>query len=303
MITPPYLQPGDRVGVLALASHVEYSALQEGLRIMREDWQLEVVEGQTLHLQHHQFAGTDDQRAHDFQTMLDDPSIKAIFSVRGGYGTSRIIDKIQFDTLKQNPKWIVGFSDITVAHCHLHRLGVESIHSIMPKQFGQSGYEESLKTLKQALFGEKLFHVASTHELNRKGRCEGQVVGGNLCLLAHLIGSKSAPDTRRKILFIEDVDEYLYNLDRLMIQLKRAKKLQQLAGLIVGQFTHLKDNDTVPFGKTAYEIIAEHTAEFHYPVCYDFPVGHDTQNVAMLIGRRASLNVTDNFSLLIFEEI
>lgn len=292
MIKPSFLQAGDRVGVLAMASQVPYPSLEQGLRILREDWQLEVVEGDTLHIRYHQFAGTDENRRQDLQKMLDDSTLKAIFSARGGYGSSRIIDGLNFRKFRKHPKWIVGFSDITAIHCHLERMGFESLHATMPKLFGQEGTENALKTLRKGLWGEELGYEIPAHPFNRLGTGQGTVVGGNLCLLAHLIGSRSEPDTRHKILFIEDVGEYYYNLDRMMVQLKRAGKLSQLNGLIVGQFTDLKDNETSSFGKNHYEIIAEHVEAYNYPVCFDFPVGHVSDNRAMIVGRTAHLSVS-----------
>ncbi|MEZ4903806.1 MAG: LD-carboxypeptidase [Spirosomataceae bacterium] len=300
MIRPSFLQAGDRVGVLAMASYVDYDSLKEGLRILREDWQLEVVEGKTLQKQYHQFAGTDAERLQDLQQQLDDASLKAIFSARGGYGSSKIIDGLHFRKFRKHPKLVVGFSDITAVHSHLHRLGFESLHATMPKLFGREGSQKALETLKKALWGEALFYEVPPHPFNRFGTGQGQVVGGNLCLLAHLIGSKSDIDTRHKLLFIEDVEEYYYNLDRMMVQLKRAGKLNHLAGLIVGQFTDLKDNTTTPFGKSHYEIIAEHIAAFSYPVCYDFPVGHVNDNWAMIVGREALLEVKSDSTTLNF---
>ncbi|WP_428664193.1 S66 peptidase family protein [Runella sp.] len=300
MIRPPYLRAGDRVGVVALASQVSYDALYEGLRILREDWQLEVVEGETLRTSYHQFAGTDDQRRTDFQRMLDDPSIKAVFSARGGYGSSKIIDKLNFRKFRKHPKWVIGFSDITALHCHLCRLGFESLHATMPKLFGQEGAFNALDTLRKALWGESLQYEIKTHSFNRLGTVTGRVVGGNLCLLAHLSGSRSELDTRGKLLFIEDVEETYYNLDRMMVQLKRARKLDKLAGLIVGQFTDMKDNDTINFGKNANEIIAEYAAEYDYPVCFDFPVGHVADNRAMIVGQEAQLTITPESTRLTF---
>lgn len=292
MIRPLFLKEGDRVGVLAMASQVSYPSLEKGLRILRDDWHLEVVEGATLHQRYNQFAGTDDERLEDLQKMLDDSTIKAIFSARGGYGSSKIIDGLSFRKFRKFPKWIIGFSDITAVHCHLHRLGFESLHATMPKLFGSEGAENALDTLKKALWGEELNYEVAKHPFNRIGKTQGEIVGGNLCLLAHLIGSKSELNTRNKILFIEDVEEYYYNLDRMMVQLKRAGKLTHLAGLIVGQFTDLKDNETSSFGKNYFEIINDYVAEYAYPVCYDFPVGHVDDNRAMIIGRQASLQVS-----------
>lgn len=301
MIRPSFLQAGDRVGVLAMASKVSYPSLAEGLRILREDWGLEVVEGQTLYSQYNQFAGTDEERRQDLQLMLDDSSIKAIFSARGGYGSSKIIDTLRFQKFKKSPKWLVGFSDITAIHCHLHRLGYESLHATMPKLFGQEGAESALESLRKALWGEPLAYAVPAHPYNRTGKAAATIVGGNLCLLAHLLGSRSEIDTRGKILFIEDVEEYNYNLDRMMVQLKRARKLDQLAGIVVGQFTDLKDNESASFGKNHFEIISEYVQEFDYPIAFDFPVGHVPDNRAMVVGRHALLEVTPENTRLCFD--
>ncbi len=295
---PPFLKPNDRIGVLAMASRLDYSSLTDGFKVMREDWQLKIVEGQTLKSSYHQFAGTDQQRLEDLQAMLDDDSLSAIFSARGGYGSSRIIDQLNFRKFLKKPKWIVGFSDITALHCHLHRLGVESIHGIMPKNLMLPQFTEATESLRKLLFGEPQQYAVSNHPFNRFGMTEGPLVGGNLCILAHLIGSRSDLKTNGKILFIEDIGEYYYNLDRMLVQLKRAKKLDNLAGLIVGDFTDMKDNNQVPFGKTVYEIVAEHTTEYDYPVCYGFPVGHGDKNVAMPVGRNVQLVVTESGSHL-----
>ena len=296
-IKPPFLKPRDRVGILALASKVEYELLQPAFEILRDDWQLEVVEGATLKAQHRQFAGTDAERLQDFQQMLDDPTIKAIFSARGGYGSSRFIDQARFSKFNKNPKWIIGFSDITAVHCLLQNLGYESLHATMPKLFGSLEAAESVETLRKFLFGETLQYEVKAHDFNRLGNATGVLTGGNLCLLAHALGTRSEVDTRQKILFIEDVQEPLYNLDRLLVQLKRARKLKSLAGLIVGQFSELRDNPDAPFGKTEYEIIAEHVAEYEFPVCYDFPVGHTADNWAMPMGRKVHLSVQEKVSL------
>ena len=296
--TPDFLSTHDRVGVLAMASQVNYENLTDGLNLMRNDWQLEVVEGQTLKTNDHQFAGTDQQRITDLQTMLDDESLSAIFSARGGYGSSRIINRLDFRKFRKKPKWIVGFSDITALHCHLHRFNVESIHGIMPKNFLLPQFTEATESLRKLLFGHSQQYTAPSHSFNRFGMATGQLIGGNLCIIAHLIGSRSDLKTAGKILFIEDIGEYHYNIDRMMVQLKRAKKLDKLAGLIVGNFTDIKDNNEVPFGKTVYEIIAEHTAEYDYPVCFDFPVGHGSQNVALPVSRNVVFAVSKSGTCL-----
>jgi muramoyltetrapeptide carboxypeptidase len=275
---------------MALASRLDYESLQPAFRLMRDTWGLEVVEGQTLHASHHYFAAADDLRRQEFQQYLDDPSIRAVFSARGGYGSSRILDQLNFRKFRQQPKWVVGFSDITAVLSQLYNVGFESLHAAMPKQFGNEGAAESVETLRKVLFGERLDYHSIAHPLNRMGQAEGRVAGGNLCLLAHLIGSKAEVDTRNSILFIEDVGEYYYNLDRMLLQLKRAGKLKRLAGLIVGQFNDLKQEAT-PFGQSAYEIVQAHVQEYNYPVSYDFPVGHTADNWAIPVGRKAALHV------------
>jgi muramoyltetrapeptide carboxypeptidase len=286
------IQKGDTVGILALASKVDFEVLRPAIELMENVWGLKVVLGESLTSEYHQFAGTDAVRANDFQMMLDNPEIKAIFSARGGYGSSRLLDSIDFTAFQKQPKWVVGFSDITAVHCHIHTLNIESLHATMPKLFLQEGGEESLESLRKILFGEEVNYKLEPHQMNRLGVANGQIIGGNLALLAHIIGSKSDINYDGKILFLEDINEYLYNIDRMMIQLKRSGKLQNLAGLIVGSFSGCQDND-VPFGKTANEIIQETVADYDFPVCYGFPVGHEVNNWAMPCGREMSLLVEE----------
>jgi muramoyltetrapeptide carboxypeptidase len=291
---PAFLKPGDRIGVLAPASIVKYEDVVPGIRLFTEQWGLEVVEGKTLKSSFNQFSASDEDRLADVQQMLDDPSIKAIIAARGGYGCSRIVDKLHFDKFVQNPKWIVGFSDLTAFLSRTFQLGYASIHAPMAKTITCTGAEAAAESLRQMLFGDMPAYEVPAHPLNRTGHATAQVVGGNLCLLAHMIGSETEIDTAGKILFIEDINEYLYNLDRMMIQLKRSGKLDKLAGLIVGQFTDMKDNSSPTFGKDSNQIIEEHVAEFGYPVCYDFPVGHVGDNRAMGVGMEAFLRVADD---------
>lgn len=300
LIAPPDLQKGDKVAIVALASKLNPDDIQPAIRCMQENWGLEVVVGESVSASYYGFAGTDKVRTIDFQKMLDDTSVKAIFSARGGYGSSRIIDNIGFTVFQQNPKWVIGFSDITAVHCHIQSLGFQSLHAPMPKTFMKDDY--SLETLRAFLFGQDNTYELSGDELQRAGTAKAQIIGGNLCLLTHLIGSSSDICWDGKIVFIEDVSEYLYNIDRMVIQLKRAGKLKNLKGLIVGSFTDNKENDE-PFGKTAYEIVAEHVAEYNYPVCYGFPTGHDTANWALPCGRVASLEVSPLKTVLTFQEI
>lgn len=291
---PPFLQPGDKIGIVAPASIVRYEDLLPGIKLFRDQWKLNVVEGKTLKSSFHQFSASDEDRKADLQAMLDDPSIKAIIAARGGYGCSRIIDQLDFTDFIKSPKWIVGFSDLTAVLSQLYQLGYASIHAPMAKSITIEGAEQAAESLREILFGEPQGYSLPPHPLNRTGGAVAEIVGGNLCILAHLIGSPTQIDTEGKILFIEDINEYLYNLDRMMIQMKRAGKLSHLAGLIVGQFTDMRDNNNPSFGKTPYEIVAEHVAEFDYPVTFDFPVGHVADNRAIAVGMNAYLDVNND---------
>lgn len=297
-MTPSYLQAGQKVAIVAPAKSIDEAEIKMAVTIF-ESWGLEVVLGQHLFNTHHQFAGTDEERAQDFQQMLDAPEIKAIICARGGYGTTRIIDQLDFTKFLQHPKWIVGFSDVTVLHCHLHNLNVETIHGIMPLLFPKQT-EISIESLKQALFGKPLKVTSTLSVLNRIGKAQGVVVGGNLTLFANAIGTPSEIDTQGKILFLEEVNEYLYHIDRMMVQLRRAGKLDQLAGLVIGQFSKVKDNE-VFFGQTVYEIVSDLTTEFDYPVCYNFPVGHEKHNMTIICNRKAHLEVGEKTVELTFD--
>lgn len=299
LIASATLQKGDKIAIVALASKVDLDSIQAAINIMQDTWGLEVIVGESVGATYFNFAGNDEIRLNDFQQQLDNQEIKAIFSARGGYGSSRIIDKVDFTEFKKNPKWIIGFSDITAVHCHLQSMGFQSLHAPMPKTFMRD--YDSVQKLEAFLFGRDIGYKIPSKPINKQGRGEGQIVGGNLCLLAHLIGSKSDIDTSEKILFIEDISEYLYNIDRMMVQLKRAGKLNNLAGLVVGDFSDVKENDS-PFGKTFYEIIAEHTQEYNYPICYDFPVGHEAINWTIPCGRNTVLNIDNEEVTLKFIE-
>lgn len=255
-----------------------------------ESWGLEVVLGETVNASYYQFAGDDDLRAQDLQRFIDDDSIKAIIAARGGYGAIRMIDKVNFGRFTQHPKWLIGFSDITVLHTHIFaNYGVQGIHGQMPVNIPDAS-ARSLETLRKALFGEGLTYEFKSHALNRSGKSTGILVGGNLSLLIAVSGSISDIDYDNKILFIEDVGEYLYALDRMLRSLKRAGKLSKLTGLIVGGFSDIKDND-IPFGQTVPEIIMEIVKEYNYPVCFDFPAGHIPDNCSLILGRLVNLLV------------
>ncbi len=289
MITPAYLKKGDKVAIVAPAGKIDKEKVDNAVAGL-EKWGLSVVLGKNIFKTSNQYAATDAQRLSDFQKMLDADDIKAIICARGGYGSIRIIDKLDFSEFEKNPKWIVGFSDITIYHSHIHsNFGVETIHGTMAGGFNADGKPTlATESLKTALFGEKLIYDLKPDTLSRKGKAKGILTGGNLAILTSLIGSNSDIDTKGKILFFEDVGEYLYRLDRMMWTMKQAGKLQNLAGLIVGGMTDMKDNDT-SFGKTAYEIVAEAVKEYKYPVCFGFPAGHQEDNNAIIFGRKISM--------------
>ncbi len=294
MKRPPFLKKGSRIGLVAPARKITLNELKPAISIM-EGWGLEVVEGKNLYNDQDQYSGSDGERISDMQEMLNDPSIHAVIAARGGYGMLRILDKLDLIKFRRKPKWILGYSDITILHSHLHKVGFETIHCTMPVNFVRD--PESVESLRKALFGIKSSFEIPHHALNRKGKCEGQVIGGNLSLLYALQGSVSDITTKGKILFLEDLDEYLYHIDRMMISLKRSGKLGKLAGLVVGGMTEMKDNQ-IPFGKNAEEIIADAVKEYDYPVCFGFPAGHEIKNLALHFGRKARLSVGESGSSL-----
>jgi muramoyltetrapeptide carboxypeptidase len=297
MLQPPYLKKGDKIGIVAPARRINFDEVQPSMKLFHK-WGLEVDLGTHIFGTENQFAGSDSQRLADFQQMLDDPSMRAIICARGGYGTVRIIDKLDFTGFCKIPKWIVGYSDITVLHSHIHKhFGIETLHSVMPVNIKESDFtNDSVESLRKALFGEKLFYSKPITFHFKTGLSEGILTGGNLSILYSLMGTASEVDTTGKILFLEDVDEYLYHIDRMMMTLKRAGKLSNLNGLIVGGMDRMNDNE-IPFGKTPNEIIAEKVAEFNYPVCYDFPAGHGEINLAMILGRRIRLKADKNMEI------
>jgi muramoyltetrapeptide carboxypeptidase len=263
-----------------------------------------VVEGRHLYGSSNQFSGTDEERAADFQAMLDDPEIKAIFCARGGYGSVRIIDRLDFSHFRSNTKWIVGYSDITVLHSHIHmHYGIQTLHAAMPVNFPAGGtMNESLESLKTILEGGHMSYEIPRNEFNTKGKADGKLIGGNLSILYSLLGSPSDIDTRGKILFIEDLDEYLYHIDRMMMNLKRTGKLEALVGLIVGGMNEMNDNK-IPYGQTAYEIIADAVSEYNFPKIFGFQGGHISENLGLIIGGRYEMDVRDNTSILRFSPI
>jgi muramoyltetrapeptide carboxypeptidase len=290
--TPPYLEKGDTIGIVCPAGYMAAEKAAECIRVLNEEWGYKTKIGKTLGSEFHYFSGTDEERLNDFQQMLDDDEVKAILCGRGGYGLGRIIDQVDFKKFKKNPKWIIGFSDITILHCHLYsNYYISSIHAPMAAAFNDMGYiNRFVQSLKNALDGNKAKYPCEPHEFNRKGEAIGEVVGGNLSLVTHMIGTESDLKTKGRILFLEDTGEYLYHIDRMMYQLKRSGKLAKLAGLIIGGFTENKDTER-PFGQTAEEIIRDVVKEYNYPVCFGFPISHEKENYAIKVGVGYKLKV------------
>lgn len=289
LLRPPALQKGDTIYVLSTAKKITEQEIGPAVATYKS-WGLNVVVGKTIGAEQHQFAGPDELRTEDFQHAMDDPNIKAIMCARGGYGTVRMMDALNYDAFMKHPKWIVGFSDITFLHTHIsNNIGIQGLHAQMPIQFEKST-PEAIETLRRELFGEKNEYSVGPHQLNRLGEAQGILIGGNLSILYAITGTRSGINTDRKILFLEDLDEYLYHIDRMMLNLKRSGKLQGLAGLIVGSFTDMHDNK-IPFGKNAYEIILEAVQEYNFPVCFNFPMGHIDDNRALVVGKTYKMEV------------
>lgn len=300
MITiPPNLKKGDTIAITCPAGYMDAVNIKTCVKTLQQ-WGFQVLIGKTVGSNSsNYFSGTDEERRDELQAMLDEPSIKAILCGRGGYGVTRIIDQLNFKAFRKQPKWIIGFSDITVLHSYLFsKCKVASLHAPMANAFNKGGAKGPyVQSLHNALTGKKNQYTSRPYAMNRTGNATGLLVGGNLALLAHIAGSSILYKTKDAILFIEDVGEYLYNIDRMLIQLKRAGVLKQLGGLVIGGFTDCKDT-TRPFGKKVEDIIQEHIAEYDYPVCYHFPVSHAKANVALKVGMPVSLRVTHQGAVL-----
>lgn len=300
-ITPPKLTKGDTIALVATARKVSEQEMRNAISVF-ESWGLNVYLAPLLYHQNNQFAGDDHERAIMFNECLRDENIKAIVCARGGYGTVRIIDALNLEQLIKNPKWIIGYSDITVLHSHLHQnTNLVSLHATMPINMQVHNINvQSVDLLKQVLMGvEPIKLVTPSNNLNRLGNANGTLIGGNLSVLYSLLGSNSDIDTDGKILFLEDLDEYLYHIDRMMQALSRSGKLSKLAGLVVGGMNDMKDN-TVPFGATAEEIIKSIVHPFNYPVCFDFPSGHREPNFPLLMGAQVNLEINTHDVKLVF---
>lgn len=291
MQIPAYLKPGDTIGITCPAGALSLETIQPMLDQLIT-WGFQIKIGRTVGTSYQKYSATDKERVSDLQQMLDDNSISAILFGRGGYGVVRIIDQLDFTQFAKHPKWLVGYSDITCFHSHLHtQYQIATMHAHMSGGYLPNDRDDaSTQSILDCLLGNRIDYSVNGHEMNREGEASGQLIGGNLALLSDLIGTPSDIDTRGKILVIEDIGEYKYNIDRMLWQLKRSGKFDHLAGLIVGGFTDTMDND-VPFGMTEYEIVWEKVKEFNYPVCFDFPVGHQARNLCLKMGETYSLIV------------
>lgn len=298
MVTPPFLQAGDTVAIVATARKQLDTKLLATTDLLKS-WGLKLKIGSSVGLDYNQLAGTDLQRAADLQAQLDDPSVKAIWCVRGGYGTVRLLEFLNFTKFKQHPKWIIGFSDVTVLHNHLNTMGYKSIHGIMPLTLPKAT-PEAVTSLQNALFGKQLSYQIGPQKMNRFGTAKGELVGGNLSILYSLLGSESGINCDDKILFLEDLDEYLYHIDRMMMNLQRNGCLDSIKGIIVGSMTSMKDNE-IPWGKNALEIINDVTQKYKIPVIFNFPAGHINDNRALIMGSNVQMQVNENGSSVIFE--
>lgn len=290
MIIPPKLKQGDTIGIVACARKINMEELAPAIKMFKI-WGLEVLLGENLFKEHDQFSGCDEDRAADLQSMIDNPKVKAIISARGGYGSVKIVDRVNFGSLRTNPKWICGFSDITVLHSHLQKnIGIATLHSLMPSTL-LIATPQAIETFRRALFGEPYQISVEAKNSNKNFESvSGKIVGGNLSILYSLLGSASDIDPDNCILFLEDLDEYLYHIDRMMMAMSRAGKLKSLKALLIGGMSDMKDN-AVPFGKTAEEIILEITSRYNYPVITNIPCGHIDDNRALILGSEVKLEM------------
>lgn len=302
LTTPAYLQKGDMIAIVAPAGILKNRKhVIDKAKELAESWGLKVVIGKHVFTQANHFAGTDEQRCQDFQEALDNPKVKAIWSARGGYGSVRILDQLDFSKFKENPKWIIGYSDITAFHNHVHNLGVETLHAMMGTSMQDDPVDiaETIETFRKALFGEDLKYTIKSSKENRKGNAEGVLVGGNIAILASMLGSDSQLNTDGKILFIEEIGEYKYAIDRMLQSLKRAGYFNKVKGIIVGDMTKIRKN-TTPWGSSIEQLILD-IAPNDIPVLFGFPAGHEPDNRALIMGRTVKLSVTDRLPSVSFK--
>tara|TARA_R110002049_G_scaffold1113_6_gene8224 strand:- start:255 stop:1274 length:1020 start_codon:yes stop_codon:yes gene_type:complete len=301
---PPYLKAGDTVAIIAPSGILKNRTKEvEQAKMLLKSWGLHVVVGEHVFSQSNHFAGTDDERCEDLQKALDDPTISAIWCARGGYGTVRILDKLNWAKFKQNPKWIVGYSDITALHNQIHNEGVESIHAMMctSLQDDLSPISETVSTFKDAIFGKSINYTLEGSKYNKTGTSSGELVGGNLTMLHTMLGSKTSIDTSGKILFIEDIGEYKYHIDRMLQSLKRAGYFDNCKGIIVGDMTKLRKNTTL-WGTSIEQLVLDALVDYDFPIAFNMPAGHEEINYALILGRRVQLTVGNEQSSVVFEE-
>ncbi|MGG8496418.1 S66 peptidase family protein [Tenacibaculum sp. TC6] len=292
LITPPYLTKGDTIAIVAPAGILKNrKEIIDKAKALAESWGLKVVYGKHLFNQNHHFAGTDDERCQDFQEALDNPSVKAIWSARGGYGSVRILDKLDFTQFKKHPKWIIGYSDITAFHNHIHNLGIETLHAMMGTSMQDKPEEiaETIETFRKALFGENLLYSILSSKYNREGKVEGELVGGNIAILTSMLGSNSQISIAGKVLFVEEIGEYKYSIDRMLQSLKRAGYFAKVKAVVVGDMTKIKKN-TTPWGSSIEQLILEVLPK-NIPVMFNFPAGHEPDNRALIMGRDVKLSI------------
>ena len=300
MITiPPYLKKGATIGITCPAGYMPIEKAQTCIDTLQQ-WGFTVMVGKTLGSNsNNYFSGTDEERLFELQAMLDSEEINAILCGRGGYGLSRIVDKLDFTKFKKYPKWIMGFSDVTVLHSQLNIERVATLHSIMPFTVPKAP-EEVKETLRKALFGESISYSIPSKSYDVKGKASGELVGGNISILYSLLGSKSAIDTKGKILFIEDLDEYLYHIDRMMYNLKRNGYFENVKGIIVGSMTDMHDNE-IPFGQNEVQIITEIGKKHNIPIAFEFPAGHQKDNRTLILGKKVDFEVNEKEVVLTFK--
>ena len=303
LVQPKYLEAGDSIAIIAPAGIlIKRESIINEAKELAESWGLKVIIGDHVFNQNNHFSGTDEERTIDFQNALDNPSIKAIWCARGGYGSGRILDNLVYDKFKRTPKWIVGYSDITAFHSHIHNLGIQTLHAMMGTSllFDSEKTKQSIETLRMALFGEALTYKINSSKYNKEGETEGVLVGGNLSILQSMLGSESQLNTDGNILFIEEIGEYKYHIDRMLQSLKRAGYFDNCKGLIVGDMSNIKKNTTA-WGSSIEQLILDVVGEFDFPVIFNFPAGHEPDNRALVFGEKIKMNITSTTSEIIFK--
>jgi muramoyltetrapeptide carboxypeptidase len=305
LIQPPYLKAGDTVAIVAPSGILKNREDEiERAKALLKSWNLHVIVGKRVFSQDNHFAGTDEERCEDFQNALDNPTVSAIWCARGGYGTVRVLDHLDYTKFKQNPKWLIGYSDITALHNQFHNLGYASIHALMCVSLPEdlSKIETSISSFKKAVFGESVTYTIKGSNYNRVGDATGQLVGGNLTLLHTMLGSETSIDVSDKILFIEEIGEYKYHIDRMLQSLKRAGYFENCKGVVVGNFTKMKKNNTALWGSSIEQLIVDALADYDFPIAFNMPAGHEKDNRAMILGKNVNLSVSSEQSTVVFED-